>query len=574
MSSKYDDEEYNEKNGEILKRLGLVILIIVIIILLFFLVKGCVNKNRNNSGSPIVNKDLSTILLEAGKNYYKANSHYLPKYGGECNSISLYNLSQQGFIDKSKFASCNGETTYVKVCKLSNGKFQYVPFLYCTNNITENKYSSWKDGEESNIIADSTDVKFLFQAEYLNTLTSDLGPVETMWEDEIKYKNYKIVGSTKYYRYRDLQYIWNIKTSNYYPNNLTEASKVREYYTASPAAGYTNKSNQNNSVAKYFSTTQEKIYWTDASGVKKCSSTAPDNVYIYRDNPVYDTRYSSTTWTETSKPVSAPNVEYWKCARPSDLNHGILSVKPCNQQTENPDYTVTVGHLYSCDGGITDVGESGVCYRCTDGQGLKATRDSCGYYGEWTAWSYNACDITQTDLCEARTKVKYNWYKLGKGERTYYPSGSKTASGEKVYYAQAPVSGLIRDEETVTTGWKWYKNVETQTSTYYATSPKLGATKTNKSKWSDFSVWSTIKPDSLGTAGTREIQSKTKVELRQIISSNNSEWKVFNNEYLTLEELINQLKDKGYNVNSLDDIMLSGELRYKTKLLIRNKEVK
>ena len=574
-SKKYDEDDYEKRNREILKRLGLVILVVVTIILLFFLLKGCVNNNTKNKNKnlPVVNKDLSTILLEAGKEYYKSNSHYLPRYGGECNSVNSLTLSQQGLIDKAKFTSCDNESTYVKVCKLSNGKYHYVPFLYCQDNITEKKYSTWMEGQESSVVADQTDVKFLFQVEFLEDASSVLGPIESIWENEISYNNYKIVDSTKYYRYRDLQYIWNVKTTNYYPSNVSDASKVNEYYVTSPAANYTNKSNQNNSVAKYFSTTQEKIYWVDANGNKKLALSAPDNEYIYKDNPIYDTRYRTRTWTETSKPVSASPLELWICKSPTAATQYISDL-PCETQTVNPNYTITINHIYSCDGGLTDVGVNGVCYRCTDGQGLKVTRDSCGYYGSWGSYTKTICDTTQTDVCESKTLTAYYWYKLGPGEKTYYPSGSKTASGEKTYYAEAPTNNLIRDEATVTTGWKWYKSTESQTATYYATAPVLGATKTSKSRWTEFSSWSTTKPESLSPNGTREIQIKTKLDIRKITPSGNSEWKIFNSEYLTLDELIKQLQAKGYNINSLEDIMLSGELKYKTKLLIRNKEVK
>ena len=571
-SKKYDDEDYENGNKEILKRLGLVILVVVTIILLFFLLKGCVNGKGKNK-SHVANKDLSTILLEAGKNYYKMNSHYLPEYGGECTSVDLIVLSQQGFIDRTTFTACDNEKTYVKVCKLTNGKYHYVPFLSCTNDVTEAKYSAWKDGEESNVIADKTDVKFLFQAEFLDDASSVLGPVESVWEDEINYSNYKIVDSTKYYRYRDFQYIWKVKSTNYYPNNASDASNVKEYYVASPATGYTNKSDQNNSVAKYFSTTEEKIYWTDASGNKKWGLTAPDDVYIYKDNPIHDTRYRTRTWTETSKPSPASPAELWICKSASDTVQYISDL-PCEIQTVNPNHTITVSHIYSCDGGLTDVGQDGVCYRCNDGNGLKVTRDSCGYYSSWGSYTKTACDTTQTDICESKTLTAYNWYKLGNGERTYYPSGSKLASGEKTYYSEAPATNLIRDEQTVTTGWKWYKSTETETPTYYATSPMVGATRTNKSRWSDYSNWTTAKPESLSPNGIREIQTKTRIDLRRITSSGNSEWKVFNNEYLALDDLIKELKNKGYKVDSLKDIILSGELRYKTKLLIRDKEVK
>ena len=505
-------------------------------------------------------------------NAHEINSYLLPKNVGECSTVNLLTLSQQGLIDRNNYTSCKSDSTYLKVCKLPSGKYHFVAFLDCTNNVTDKKYSNWEEGNESRIVSDLTDVRFLYQAQYLEVKDSSLGGLEELWEDEIKYKNYKIEGTTKYYRYRDLQYIWNIKSFRYYPNDLAEAANVKEFYTTAPANGYIKKSNENKSVAKYFSTTEEKVYWVDENGVKKLGLEAPDSVYIYKDNPIYSTRYRSRTWTETSKPVTSAPTKMWYCASPNDVNQVVL-YEDCAVQTTNPNYTITKKIVYTCDGGLTDVGETGTCYRCTNGSGLKATKDSCGSYGNWSSWVTTVCDTTKTDLCESRTITAYNWYKLVNGERKYYPSGATDAKNEKTYYAESPSSGLIRDESTVTTGWKWYKEIETQTSGYSTTAPKPNAVKTDKSRWTEFTSWSTTKPESLGTSGTREIQTKSKIKLRQIISNKEEEWKVFNTDYLTLDELLKQLQDKGYKVYSIEDLNSSGELKYNVKLMIRNREV-
>lgn len=593
MSNKnYEDPE--ERRIAALRRLGILMLVLLGIVLIFLLLKGCGNKKVNNDTAPsntsrtepIINnsthtpvdstpKDLNALLLESGKEYYEKNSYLLPKSSGECGSVDLLTLTQEGLIDRTYFTSCKNDTTYLKVCKLSSGKYQFVGFLDCTDNKTENKYSDWQEGTESNIIANSTDVRFLYQADYLETKGSSLGNLEEVWEDEIKYQNYKTEGTTKYYRYRDLQYIWSIKSFRFYPSDVGESSKVSEYYISSPASGYTNKTNKNDSVAKYFSTTEEKIYWLNANGSKKFAEEAPDDVYKYKDNPVSMTLYRSRSWTETSKPVTSAPVKIWYCGNSNNQLQKIL-YEDCATQTKYPNYTITIKTIYTCETGPVpiDVGENGVCYRCTDGNTLKATKDSCGNYGDWSEESDTPCDTTKSDLCENRTITTYNWYKLVNGERKYYPSGASKAKNEKTYYAKSPSTGLIRDEETVTTGWKWYKEVETQTSGYSTTAPQDGAVKTNKSKWTEYSSWSTKIPDSLGSSGTREIQSKLKIKLRPIISSVSEEWKTFNEDYLSLDELLKKLQDKGYKVYSIEDINKSGELKYKVKLMIRNIEVR
>lgn len=559
----YEDDDYRDrdyKKTNALKGVGIAILLILAIIVIFLFLRSC-----NQTGI----FDADKTLLEAGKEYYEYNDHLLPAAAGDCEKVTLTTLSQEGLINKSKYKECGSDTTYVKVCKLESGKYHFVAILNCPDNKTEDKFGQWKEGTESDIITDKSDLKFMFQAQYLDTANSNLGQLEDLWEDEITYAKYKTESITKYYRYKDLQYIWNITAKKYYPGDATSASNIKEYYTSAPSPDYKYKDNENTNVAKYFSTTETKVYWADENGVKKMSTTAPDSVYIYPDNPIYQTRYRTRVWTETSKPVAAPPTQLWWCSK-SGSTLWVSSYVTCENNVLNPAYTTTEKMMYTCDGGLTEVGQNGTCYQCTDGSGLRTDRTSCGSYSAWSSYVTTPCD-TSSDLCSSKTITIYQWYKLVNGQRKYYPSNSDTAGGETNYYASAPSVGLIKDESTVTTGWKWYKKYETTTSSYYSTSPQTGATKTDTSRWSDFTKWSTAVPKSLGNEGTRVIESKNKIKLRQILGDNNN-WLTFNEEYMEEDALLTALQEKGYKVYSLSDILSSGELKYKVKLYVRNQE--
>ena len=70
----------------------------------------------------------------------------------------------------------------------------------------------------------------------------------------------------------------------------------------------------------------------------------------------------------------------------------------------------------------------------------------------------------------------------------------------------------------------------------------------------------------------RQIESKVKIKLQEIKGSTSSDWKDLAIEYMTKEQLILAFQNKGYKVNTLDDINNNGEIRYQTKMFIRNKK--
>lgn len=558
------EEEYKdleEYRLSVLKRIGIIILAVLGIIIIFLFLRSCTNNE---------NLDLNKTLLEAGKEYYEYNEHLLPNSVGDCKKVTLTTLSKEGLVNKTKYSDCGSENTYVKVCKLESGKYHFVAIMDCINEKTDNLYGDWKEGIEKDIISDSSDIKFLFQVEYLDIKDAKLGNIEEFWEDEIPYSKYKTEAVTKYFRYKDLQYIWNITSKRYYPGDATSIANIKEYYIVLPSADYKYKDNENTSVSKYFNTTEKKVYWVDESGNRKISTTAPDSVYIYPDNPIYQTRYRTRIWTETSKPITVNPTQLWYCSS-SDYENQVTSFVACENNTNNPEFTITERMVYTCDGGLTEVGQSGICYQCTDGSGLRTDKTSCGSYSAWGTYTTASCDVS-SDLCMSTTITAYQWYKLVDGERKYYPSNVAIASSEKTYYAEAPAAGLIKDVSTTTTGWKWYKKINTTTTSYYATSPQTGATKTDISRWTDFTKWSTAVPKSLGSDGTRIIETRNNIKLKQI-TGDSDKWLTYNQEYMEIDNLLTSLQENNYKVYSLDDMTFSGELKYKVKLFIRDKEV-
>ncbi|MBQ4262670.1 MAG: hypothetical protein IJB83_00295 [Bacilli bacterium] len=557
MSNDYDDYSYenyeDDSKGVAKKRLIIVILVVVAIIAIILLLKGCTGRSTNKP-----NDDFSyeNTLLQAGKLYYENNSHTLPTAKGECSTVTLETLLSLGLINANEFNNCNKETTYVKVCMMDDNNLQWTPWLTCTNYSSDTLYDAEKEGTVSEVVKDQTLItNFAYLPQKYVASEDNLGEVEELWKDEITYATYKTLASNTYYRYRDLEYIWNIKVRTYYSStgNKDNASSVKEYYTSSPAKGFTKKDDSAIAYKWYTVTGGEKIYALNEKGEKKLSAT-PIEGYPNNDEGktvnFYRTRTVQTTYAPTL---------YYSCAKSSTSTDYINQTVKCG---EGPNST----HTYQVK----------TFYACNKEQPLKAvSKDTvCKLYSDWSQYSTKSCG-NKSDVCEVSPKTYYYWYKVDKKEvRSYYPSKSSTASGEKVYYTSAPVKGAQKDESTKTTAYKWYKESDGQTTKYYAVSPQSGATKTDKSRWSDWSKWSLDKPGSLGNAGTRKTESRVKIKLQEIKGeATEEEWKNLSEEYVTLEEMINIFKTEKYEVETLNDINNNGEIRYQVKMFIRNKKI-
>lgn len=563
MSNNYDEYGYEDKDyndGSAAKKRILIGFLIVaaIIIVVLLILKGCTKNNKPTEPTEPT-FDYEKTLLEAGKKYYENNNDLLPIANGECGVVELSTLKSLGLVNPENFSTCDESTTYVKVCVLPNGTKQYTPWLTCTDKNSDTEYDSEKEGTISDVIADESLVRFTFMPKRLKAGAQNLGPVEEMWKDEIKYTSYKTVATTKYYRYRDQLFTWKISDKTYYTSTgeKKNASDVKEYYTLSPNSNYNLSSDKTTEAYKWFTTTGgEKVY--KMKDGKKVYSREKIDDYIYADGGIkieYQTRKQTGGGSEP--------YHFYVCGKysTSTVRKYQLGVK-CGEDKEDPQLAYTFEEFYSCSKG--------------DRQSIEEDRvkkgDKCYTYGDWE-YVMNSCDVSKPTCRKTNPIYLYNWYKLTGGTKSYYPSKSSTAAGEKVYYTEAPIAGATKDTSTKATAFKWYKAIEKETTEYTAVAPKgySDATRTNKSKWGSWTEYSTKNPK-VSDGRNRQIETKTKIKLQEIKGTSESSWENLSTTYVTEEEMINIYKQNKYNVNSLQDINNNGELKYDIKMIIRNKK--
>lgn len=563
MSNNYDEYGYEDKDyndGSAAKKRILIGFLIVaaIIIVVLLILKGCAKNNKPTTPTEPT-FDYEKTLLEAGKKYYENNNDLLPIANGECGVVELSTLKSLGLVNPENFSTCDESTTYVKVCVLPNGTKQYTPWLTCTDKNSDTEYDSEKEGTISDVIADESLVRFTFMPKRLKAGAQNLGPVEEMWKDEIKYTSYKTVATTKYYRYRDQLFTWKISDKTYYTSTgeKKNANDVKEYYTLSPNSNYNLSSDKTTEAYKWFTTTGgEKVY--KMKDGKKVYSREKIDDYIYADGGIkieYQTRKQTGGGSEP--------YHFYVCGKysTSTVKKYQLGVK-CGEDKEDPQLAYTFEEFYSCSKG--------------DRQSIEEDRvkkgDKCYTYGDWE-YVMNSCDVSKPTCRKTNPIYLYNWYKLTGGTKSYYPSKSSTAAGEKVYYTEAPIAGATKDTSTKATAFKWYKATEKETTEYTAVAPKgySDATRTNKSKWGSWTEYSAKNPK-VSDGRNRQIETKTKIKLQEIKGTSESSWENLSTTYVTEEEMINIYKQNKYNVNSLQDINNNGELKYDIKMIIRNKK--
>jgi hypothetical protein len=352
----------------------------------------------------------------------------------------------------------------------------------------------------------------------------------------------------------------------YYPGDKTSASDIDTYYLKYPANNYINSTAKTTVYRWYMETNKE--YYPDNDGYSK---TQPTGYSLHDDSEnlayVY---YSTRTWNEVTKPTVTNPVKYYKCSNGTNLYYYSLAECSLNSNPYyNDGYTTTVAIVYTCDNGLTYTSSSAQCTVCSSGS-LKYDRTSCGSYSTWSSWQINAdfspvCDISKTDVCKTYTSIVYRWYKA---DRNYIGTASPT--GQLTYYKTSPQTGAIKNEDSAIIAYKWYKLVNKgNTTEYYPTSPATDAIKTSTSKWGEWTSYSTKVPETI--TGSREIEKRVKVTLRQLKSTGSIEWSTLSSEYLTEDELIEQLKAKGFSVNSMEDIAASGDIKLTIKMYYRDR---
>ena len=565
MSNKYDDYGYedgssNNNSGVVKKRILIGVFIVAAILIVIFLLRSCNSNNNNNDGDTTPTFNYESNLLEAGKKYYENNATMLPTAKGQCESVDLASLIAIGLVDPTNYATCNQNTTYVNVCMLESGKLQYTPWLTCEDKKSDTEYDQYKDGTEADLVTDVSLVKFMFLPQKLKEGVTTSGKTETYWKDEIPYTNYKTLATIKNYSYRDQLFTWNIENRTYYTSTgeQTDVNKVKEYYTVSPNSNYNLHNSKTTEAYKWFTTTSTKEY-AMSNGSKAFSPTAIGD-YKYNEGGVKVTRYQSRKVTGTVNPT-----KYYVCAKSSNSTSWVYQLDACGSaNSSNPSLTYTKQIIYTC------TAETNPTKDDIENNAVSST-STCKTYSDWTpsGGTTTSCG-NNSDVCRSVTVTFYNWYKLvDSGKRTYYPSGSATASSEKVYYIAAPVKGAIKDETTKTTAYKWYK-ATTAVSDYVAESPQDGATKTGASKWTNWTNWS-VKNPATKSSINRQIKTRYQIKLQQITGVTEDSWENLSTEYVTEEEMINIFKNSKFNVESLTDINNNGSIRYQVKLQIRNK---
>jgi len=510
-----NEESYYRDRGEERNWPKLILMIlgaIIIALIIFLLIKGCVQNNKNG--------DIERNLLEAGKEYYSADITLLPQATGECEEVTLGTLLEDALItNPENYMDCNNEKTYVKVCKLESGNYHYVPVLQCGSTLADDNFTAWKDGYESDLVADKSDVRFTFKGEKQEILEDDLTKEEEAWLDELTGVNYQTVSSTKYYRYRDLMWKWQTITKQYY------SSDDKVYLASAPNNSYTSKEG---------TTTGWKWYTTASNGQvwEKTSNPTVTKASVYK-YICYDgeMKYSTT-------PCEAGYEQFrqgsgYMCVKG---NFGQFTESCSSKGSEWKEY----GKQYSCDGS-TIVNEGTVCSTtCPAGTVLNSSKTECG------------------KMVESTTKQ-------------YYPSKSGSASGETNYYLTAPVVGAIKDTSTATSVSRYYKSVTTTTNKYYSTAPSIGATKVGDGVWGDWTDYQTTQPKAY--ANTREIETRTKVVFKRVTNNTNlNNWTAIADDYLSENDLIAKFQSLGYNVNTLEDIEKASDLRYQIKLQYRDRK--
>ena len=394
---------------------------------------------------------------------------------------------------------------------------------------SDTEYGELKEGSLLDIKTDSTYTEFSFLPQVSKNGEEILGNVEEMWQEDIKYNSYKTISSTKYYRYRDKLYVWDLIDRNYYSSSGTKnsASQVNEYYVSSPSVYFTLSSDKTTEAYKWYTSRSSKEYYT-VNGQKALSTQAVGNYTIKDPAGVDVTRYRTRTVTGTYSPY-----KYYKCS--TSCSSSVIKYQRTECGTgSSPQYSCSRGVIYSCttDASLVRSNEVSSNYKCKK-------------YSSWSDLTSTKCDISKSDVCEAYTITFYYWYRNVEDSRIYYPSGASRASGENVYYVSEPFKGAIKDTSTRTTSYKWY-NERVQRGDAYLAVPPSGHTtakKTSDSRWSNWSDWSTTNPN-VKDGRERDIETKTKIKLQEIQGMSNGSWVNLSDDYLSETGVIKLFQEK------------------------------
>lgn len=543
-----------------------IIVVAGIVLLIIFLSKNTNEKNKYEE-----------LLVNAASSYYQNNADNIPTVYGECKTITLKALIDNNLISDSTLKNqCDTSKTTVKICKLKSESYNYTPTLSCNKKSLTTTYGDWTEGTETDLTKNKSDIKFMFSIK-TTKLSENLDSVasETFIEDEIPYESwtYKEIDKKVVYRIRDQLYNWYTESKYYYPNNATIEAKVNEYYPTAPNNTYNNKGSSA-TVYKWFIGTNQ-VYnngeyvseAVDPYTVKGAKGTP--NVWATTDYPgeksyrmIENTYIYRTRKLESTDIVT--NIKY-HCVNDTNGNNWY-SDEPCSSEASGEVGTIRADKYYcTWKNNVTDVITKSEAYQtdtCIDKYHFVNESINEGYTTTWSptdcGWSENA----RPYICDRRmgyrvTDQVWKWYTPS--TKTYYKTNNETT-----YYKESPSAQAIKDSTTSITGYTWYKT-STNNLGNHKTSPASGAIRGSQ-VWSDWSNWT----ETVLTAVTgQEVEKKNQITLKRTIT-NDTEWTVISNGYVTEEEAITLLKEKGYDINSLEDIFNAKDISYDIKLYYRN----
>ena len=587
------DDTTEEKSNSTKTILMILVGIVAVIAIVFAVVKvGIFDKDKTSN--------FEQIIISATKEYYTTRNSDLPTAYGKCNVVTLNTLLDNSLVSKEnndilsekKF---DGEKTTVKVCMLENGNYHYTATLSSDDKKLTASYGEWKEGKESDLTADKSDVKFSFLLQEAEVpLDLEKIPDETFWEDEITYSagTYTTVGTQTYYRSREKTYRWYTETDYYYPGNETNKYKANQYFVTSPDKTYDKKGDtakvwrwyvNGNTVynnGEYLSEQPDTLF--SVKGTENPNKL----VSAYIAKPVEKDYRTITTETiyrvrKLSSTEVVSKTEY-KCVTTLDKN--------------SPAYTSQILEEPCTSAAATEIGTTIIeKIRCTwtnDKTGKKTESgwadDTCkpkfNYvneqiglgYGNWLSEDQAktaGCTFpfeTQVDtkpyLCDRTSGFvasdrSWKWYTPA--TKTYYPSNDKV-----VYYKESPSTQAIKDSSTETTASTWYKTVKKDLG-YSKTAPVATAKQVvGDESWS---AWSDYTLTKIAATNTRQVEERKKLTIKKTVNDS-TKWNNLTDGYVTEAEVIEKAKAAGYAVEVLEDILQIPNVQYSIKMYYRDQK--
>lgn len=339
---KYDDN--NSDNTKTLIRTLLILLFVLMVIAVVYILF-----NSFSSGK------VENNLLRAGVDYYDSGDVLLPQATGECSVVTLKNLLANEYVkNPNLFTSCDGDETYVKVCRLESGKYHYTPIIKCGSK-EDTTFGDWKEGTEGDLIENKSDVRFTYLAQ--------------VYSNSIKV---------------------------YYPNDKSSSSEVSELYVSSPSPTYSYR-DKGVTASKWYTEHEGTSYWNNG----EYSSVQPNgyNIKGSEGSPITSLSISKpasasyrtitdVTLYRTMKTSSPYILNYMCIDKDYGENSYVLSNVPCESRTEK-NYNITAFIYYTCDG------KSSI------------SKDSTCSSSPTSDWTTTVCKKSNSVDCETKAGYQY-----------------------------------------------------------------------------------------------------------------------------------------------------------------------